>query len=77
MITKITNSKEYEMALKRYEKIYKEDILSPEWMEGFLLNELIIEYEDKNFPIEYANADKYFYDDLNMEITDNKERRIK
>ncbi len=61
-ISTISNSHVYELALKRLEEIFDADVSSKEGMEAEQLSELIIEYEEKNFPLNYAHADEYFYD---------------
>ena len=62
-ILKITTLQQYEIALKRLEEIFEADISTPEGIEAQQLTELIIEYEEKEWPITFDLADKYFYDD--------------
>lgn len=62
-ISKITNEQEYELALKRLEEVFSADISTAEGVEAQQLTELINEYEEKKFPLDYALADTYFYDD--------------
>jgi HTH-type transcriptional regulator/antitoxin HigA len=62
-ILKIITPQQYEIALKRLEEIFEADISTPEGIEAQQLTELIIEYEEKEWPITFDLADKYFYDD--------------
>jgi len=62
-ILKITTPQQYEIALKRYKELCNADISTPEGIEAQQLSELIIEYEEREWPITCDLADKYFYDD--------------
>jgi len=62
-ILKITTPQQYEIALKRYEELCNANISTSEEIEAQQLSELIIEYEEREWPITCDLADKYFYDD--------------
>ena len=62
-ILKIITPQQYEAALKHLEEIFEADISTPEGIEAHQLIELINEYEEKEWPITFDLADKYFYDD--------------
>jgi hypothetical protein len=62
IIQRITNNCQYEKALHRYEEIFKADDSIPDGIEAQYLCDLITAYEDLKFPLEYALADKYFYE---------------
>jgi len=62
-ILKITTPQQYEIALNRYKELCNANISTSEEIEAQQLSELIIEYEEREFPFNYVLADKYFYDD--------------
>ena len=62
-ILKIITPQQYEIALKRLEEIFEADISTPEGIEAQQLTVIIVEYEEKEWPVTFDLADKYFYDD--------------